>query len=549
MAGLVTAFGSGAMTNSISELRETDCIFVIGSNTSEAHPIIAIEAMEAVRNGRTKLIVADPRKIRMVDFAHIWLRQKPGTDVALLNGMLNIIIAEGWYDAEFVQTRTEGFEELKEAVKEYPPSVVSQITGVPADDLYRAARLYARSRKACILYAMGITQHTTGTDNVLALANLAMATGNVGKEGAGICPLRGQNNVQGACDMGALPNVFTGYQSITDETVRRKLEEAWKVSLSPVAGLTVVEIMHKAETGEIKGIYILGEDPILSDPNSTHVVDALKKLDFMVVQDIFLSETAKFADVVLPGTSFAEKDGTFTNTERRVQRIRKAIEPIGDSRPDWVIILEIANKMGYKMEYESPADIMEEIASLTPIYGGIHYDRLEQAGLQWPCRTRDDQGTKYLHKGQFSRGLGKFSPVSYREEAELPDKTYPFVLSTGRMLYHWHGGTLSRHSQGLAEIKSEAEVEINPNDAKKLKCSEGDWVELTSRRGNIITRVHITDRSPEGVAFMTFHFKEAPVNKLTIDELDPIAKIPEFKVCAIRINPKKEKLKGAQTKS
>ena len=505
--------------------------------------------MEAVRNGRAKLIVADPRKILMVDFAHLWLRHKPGTDVALINGLLNIIINESWYYTEFVQTRTERFEELRESIKEYTPEVSSRITGIPADDLRQAARLYAQSARALILYAMGITQHTTGTDNVLALANLAMATGNIGKEGAGVCPLRGQNNVQGSCDMGALPNVFTGYQSVTDETIRHKFEKAWEVKLSPTPGLTIVEMMRKAAAGEIKAIYILGEDPVLSDPNSTHVVDALKKLDFMVVQDIFLSETAKFADVILPGVSFAEKDGTFTNTERRVQRICKAIEPIGDSRPDWIIILEIANSMGYKLEYESPADIMEEIASLTPIYGGIHYDRLGQAGLQWPCRTRDDPGTKYLHKGQFSRGLGKFSPISYREAIELPDKTYPFVLSTGRMLYHWHGGVLSRHSQGLAEIKSEAEVEINPNDAKKLKLSEGDLVELTSRRGNIITKVHVTDRSPEGVTFMTFHFKEAPVNQLTIDELDPLAKIPAFKVCSIRINPKKEKRKGAQTKS
>ena len=331
MAGLAASFGSGAMTNSISEIRDTDCIFIIGSNTSEAHPVIALEVMEAVRHGQTKLIVADPREIRMVDFAHIWLRHKPGTDVALLNGLLNIIINEGWYDTEFVQARTEGFEEVKEAIKEYTPAFVSQITGISSDELYESARLYAQSGNSCILYAMGITQHTTGTDNVLALANLAMATGNVGKESAGVCPLRGQNNVQGACDMGALPNVFTGYQSVTDETARSKFEEAWKVSLSPVPGLTIVEIMHKAGAGEIKGIYILGEDPVLSDPNSTHVIDSLKKLEFLVVQDIFLSETAKLADVILPGTSFAEKDGTFTNTERRVQRVRKAIEPVGDS--------------------------------------------------------------------------------------------------------------------------------------------------------------------------------------------------------------------------
>ncbi len=537
MAGLATAFGSGAMTNSIAELRETDCIFIIGSNTSESHPIIALEVMEAVRHGQAKLIVADPRQIRMVDFAHIWLRQKPGTDVALINGILHIIIAEGWYNAEFIRTRTEGFEELKEAVKEYPPSIVSQITGVPADDLYQAARLYALSAKACILFCMGITQHTTGTDNVWALANLAMATGHVGKQNTGVFPLRGQNNVQGACDMGALPDVFPGYQLVVDEGSRGKFEEAWRVSLPRTPGLTVIEMMHEAEAGKIKGMYIMGEDPILSDPNSTRVVRALKNLDFLVVQDIFLSETAKFADVVLPGASFAEKDGTFTNTERRIQRVRKAIEPIGDSKPDWLIISEVANRLDYYMEYEGPGEIMEEIASLTPIYGGVHYDRLEQAGLQWPCRTRDDPGTKYLHEGQFSRGLGKFHPTPYREAFELPDETYPFVLSTGRILYHWHGGTLSRHSQGLAEIKPEAEVEINPEDAQRLNCFEGDLVELASRRGKIMVKVMVTDRSPQGVAFMTFHFKEAPANLLTVDALDPVAKIPELKVCSIQINP------------
>jgi formate dehydrogenase alpha subunit len=543
VAGLATSFGSGAMTNSISEIRNTDCIFIIGSNTSEAHPIIALEVMEAVKNGQAKLIVADPRKIRMIDFAHIWLRHKPGTDVALINGLLNIIINEGWHDSEFIKSRTEGFEEVKETIKEYSPSIVSDITGIPIEQLMEAARLYAQSPRSCILYAMGITQHTTGTDNVLALANLAMATGNVGKEGTGICPLRGQNNVQGACDMGALPNVLTGYQPITDQTARNKFEKAWQVSLPALPGQTVVEIMHKAANKEIKGIYILGEDPILSDPNSTHVVNSLKELEFLVVQDIFLSETAKLADVVLPGTSFAEKDGTFTNTERRVQRVRKAIEPVGNSKTDWVIISEIASRIGYRMEYESAAEIMAEIASLTPIYGGISYDRLEEAGLQWPCRTPDDPGTKYLHKDQFSRGLGKFNQVSYKEAIELPDETYPFLLSTGRMLYHWHGGTMSRHSTGLNEIKPEADVEINPSDAKRLGFLEGDLVEITSRRGQVITKVHITDKSPEGVVFMTFHFKEVPVNKLTNDNLDPIAKIPEFKVSSVQVKPKSKKKK------
>jgi formate dehydrogenase alpha subunit len=538
VAGLAAAFGSGAMTNSIDEIGKAECIFIIGSNTSESHPIIALQVMKAVRNNGAKLIVADPRKIRMVEFADIWLRQKPGTDVALINGMLNIIISEGLYDADFVKNRTEGFDELKESIKEYQPAMVSRITGVSEDALHAAARLYARSKKASILYCMGITQHTTGTDNVMALANLAMATGHVGKESSGVNPLRGQNNVQGACDVGALPNVLTGYQSVSDNAARSKFEAAWKASISPTPGLTIVEIMHAAENGKIKGIYIIGEDPAISDPDSGKVMEGLKKLDFLVVQDIFMSQTARYADVVLPGVSFAEKDGTFTNTERRVQRVRKAIEPVGSSKPDWVIISEIASRLGYPMKYESPEKIMEEIATLTPSYGGISYERIDKAGLQWPCRTKDDPGTKYLHVGQFSRGKGKFNPVKYHEEFELPDETYPFVLSTGRILYHYHGGNMSRHSKGLAEIKPDAEVEINPEDAERLKCSEGDVVELASRRGKITARVKITDRSPQGLAFMTLHFEKSPVNLLTVDALDPVAKIPSFKVSSIQIKPK-----------
>jgi formate dehydrogenase alpha subunit len=538
VAGLAAAFGSGAMTNSISEIREADCIFIIGSNTSESHPVIALQVMDAVRNNGARLIVADPRKIRMVEFADIWLKHKPGTDIALINGLLNIIISEGLYDADFVKNRTEGFNELKEAVREYEPAVASRITGISEDNLRTVARLYARSKKASILFCMGITQHTTGTDNVMALANLAMAAGHIGKASSGVNPLRGQNNVQGACDVGALPNVFTGYQSVLDEAARSKFEAAWKAPLSASPGLTLLEIMHGAESGKIKGIYVMGEDPAVSDPNAGRVSEGLKNLEFLVVQDIFLSQTARYADVVLPGVSFAEKDGTFTNTERMVQRVRKAIEPVGNSKPDWVIIAEIASRLGYPMIYESPDKIMEEIASLTPVYGGISYDRIDKIGLQWPCRTQNDPGTKFLHEEHFSRGLGKFHPIKYHEEFELPDETYPFILSTGRILYHWHGGNMSRRSQGLSEINPDAEVEINPEDAKALNCSGGEMVELASRRGKINAVVKVTERSPKGVAFMTFHFEEAPVNQLTIDALDPVAKIPAFKVCSIQINPK-----------
>lgn len=536
VTGLGMAFGSAAMTNSIGEIRYADCIFIIGSNTSENHPVIALEVKEAVRRGGAKLIVADPRKIEMVEFADLWLRQKPGTDVALINGMVNVIISENLYDAEFVRRRTEGFEQLKEGIKDYHPSYVAQITGVPADDLCKAARTYARSPRASILYAMGITQHVAGTDNVLALANLALLTGNVGKESSGVNPLRGQNNVQGACDMGALPNFLPGYQLVVDKDVRGRFEEAWQTPLPDQPGLTLMEMMHEAEAGEIKGMYIMGEDPVLSHPNSARVVKGLKNLDFLVVQDIFLSETAKLADVVLPGVSFAEKDGTFTNTERRIQRVRKAIEPIGESRADWLIISELASKLGHPMRYEGPEVIMDEIASLTPIYGGVHYDRLNGRGLQWPCRDRQDLGTRYLHKDQFPRGLGKFHPIGYQEPSELPDDEYPFILSTGRVLFHWHGGTISRRSTGLTGIYPEAKVEINPQDAEVLRCSDGDLVQVVSRRGKVIAKAMVTDRSPQGVVFMTFHFREAAANLLTVDTLDPVAKIPEFKICSVQIN-------------
>lgn len=351
-------------------------------------------------------------------------------------------------------------------------------------------------------------------------------------------PLRGQNNVQGACDLGALPNVFTGYQSVADEAARKKFGEAWKATLSPTPGLTIVEIMHGINEGKIKGIFVMGEDPVISDPNSSEVREELKNLDFLVIQDIFLSQTAQYADVVLPGVSFAEKEGTFTNTERRVQRVRKAIEPVGDSRPDWEIISEISGKLGYPMEYDGPEQIMAEIASLTPSYGGIDYNRIDKEGLQWPCPNKDHEGTKYLHKGQFSRGLGQFLPAPYIEASELTDEEYPIILSTGRILYHYHGGNMSRHSRGLEEIRPESEVEIHPEDAEKLKVSDGDIVELTSRRGKVSSKVKITEKSPVGVAFMTFHYKEAPVNELTGDTLDSVAKIPPFKVSSIKINLK-----------
>jgi formate dehydrogenase alpha subunit len=529
------AFGSGAMTNSIDEIRNADCIFVIGSNTTENHPVIALEVKAAVRQKGASLIVADPRRIELVDDAHVWLSQKPGTDVALINGMLQAIISRGWYNKAFVGERTEGFKALAESVKEYTPEAVEAITGVVPKDIEEAARLYAQSPNSTILYAMGITQHATGTNNVLALANLAMVAGQVGKPSSGVNPLRGQNNVQGACDMGGLPNVYSGYQRVDDETVRQKFEKAWGVSLSPRPGLTLMEMMKAIGNGQVKALFILGENPLLSDPDANKVKEELKHLDLLVVQDIFLSETAELAQVVLPGVSFAEKDGTFTNTERRVQRVRKAIEPPGNSRPDWQVICDLSSRLGYPMSYESPREIMEEIASLTPSYGGIRYERLEGLGLQWPCPTSEHPGTPYLHKDKFTRGKGKFHITPYAPPPELPDEEYPFLLTTGRVLYHYHT-LISRKSKGLSEIYPEGVVEINPEDASRLGIQPGNGlVEVSSRRGKVSVKAKIAETVPPGVVFMTFHFKEAAANLLTLDTLDPVAKIPGFKVCAVKI--------------
>jgi formate dehydrogenase alpha subunit len=529
------AFGSGAMTNSISEIGNADCIFIIGSNTTENHPVIALEVKAAVRRKKAKLIVADPRKIELADVAHLWLQHKPGTDIALINGMLNAILSRGWLNKNFVEERTEGFEDFAESVRDYPPETVEKITGVPAVDIVEAARLYAQSPNSTILYAMGITQHVTGTNNVLALANMAMVTGQIGKPFSGINPLRGQNNVQGACDMGGLPSLLTGYQRIEDEETRKKFEKAWGVSLSPRPGLTLLEMMKGIAEGKIKALFILGENPLLSDPNATKVKEELKCLDLLVVQDIFLSETAELAHVVLPGVSFAEKEGTFTNTERRVQRIHKAIEPIGNTRPDWQIICDLSSRIGYPMDYTSPKEVMDEIASLTPYYGGIHYERLEGSGLRWPCPASDHPGTPFLHKDRFTRGKGKFHVTPYTPAPELPDEEYPFLLTTGRTLYHYHT-MISRKSKGLSEIYPEGMIEIHPEDASRLGItSDHEWVEVSSRRGKIRVKAKTADNLAPGVVFITLHFKEGAANVLTIDALDPIAKIPEFKVCAVKI--------------
>lgn len=538
VAGLREAFGSGAMTNSIDELAHSGCIFVIGSNTTEQHPVIALKIKEAKRRGG-KLIVADPRKIELAAIADIWLRHNPGTDVALILGMCKVIVDEGLIDENFVRERCEGFEDFASSLKDVSLEEVEALTGVNIDDLKNAARMYATRRPSSIVYAMGITQHASGTDNVLALANLAMLTGNVGRPSAGINPLRGQNNVQGSCDMGALPDLLPGYKSIRDPEVRRLFEKAWGCELPEEPGLTVTEMFRAIEEGEIRAMYIIGENPVLSDPDAGHVVKSLKKLEFLVVQDIFLSETAQLAHVVLPAASALEKEGTFTNTERKVLRVRKALEPPGNALPDWEIICKIARKMGHGegFSYESPEEVMREIASLTRIYGGISYDRLEKQPVQWPCPHPHHPGTPYLHEKGFMRGKGKFHPLRFKPSPERPNKEYPFILTTGRILFHYHTGTMTRKVHDLNYLRSEEWVEINPLDAQEMGIRDGEYVEVSSRRGKVRARAKITDRSPRGVVFMTFHFSETPTNNLTGPLLDPVARIPELKVCPVRIQP------------
>jgi formate dehydrogenase alpha subunit len=556
VTGLVQTFGSGAMTNSINEIGDAACILAIGTNTTENHPVIGLEVKRAVDNG-AKLIVANPREIDLCRFASLWLQHSPGTDVALLMGMMRVIVDGGLLDLPFIADRCENFDVFEQALDDFGLDLVESITGVPGDKIVQAARMFASNSPATILYAMGITQSSHGNDNVVATANLAMLTGNVGRPSTGVNPLRGQNNVQGACDMGALPNVFPGYQAVTDPAIREKFETAWGCSLLPSLkekfgiswacslplspGLTLVEMIEAASRKEIKALYLIGENPALSDPDVRHVREALSKLEFLVVQDIFLSETAEMAHVVLPAASFAEKDGTFTNTERRVQRVRKAIEPIGDSRPDWWIICQVAKMLGAGgFDYSHPWQIMEEIRDLTPSYGGISYQRLEQGGLQWPCPIEDYPGTPILHVNTFVRGKGRFIPLKYIPPDESPDADYPLILTTGRGLYHFHTGTMTRKVAGLNIVEPEGVVEISPKDASPLGIAQGDRVRVSSRRGEIVAKARVTEASPPGLVFMTFHFAESPANVLTNPKLDPISKIPEFKVSAVRV----EKLQG-----
>ncbi len=543
------------MTNPFDDIaKNAQCLFIIGSNTTEQHPVFGMQLRQAVKQRGVPLILADPRRIPIADYATIHLRHKPGTDTALLNGLMYVLITEDLYDHEFVANRTEGFEELKAKILAYPPERVAEICDVNAEDIRRAARLMAAHRPGALMYAMGITQHTSGHGNVISCANLQMLLGNVGVAGGGVNPLRGQSNVQGSCDMGGLPNYYSGYQNVALEASHKKFEAAWG-AVPPVdkPGLTLVEMMRAAEHGQIKAMYILGENPALSDPDSNHVRRCLAALDFLVVQDLFLTETAQLADVVLPGASFAEKDGTFTNSERRVQRVQRALNPIGECRPDWEIISDLGQRLLTAIwpelpdaiaeaphghwDYMNPVEILDEIADLTPSYAGIRAHRLEKLGsLQWPCPDEKHPGTPILHVGKFTRGLGKFQPMGYLPPAELPDESYPLLLTTGRVLYHYHTGSLTRRARGLAAIYPEGLIELHPEDAARLGVANGETVEVASRRGRVHAKADVTERVQPGVVFMTFHFPDSAANFLTNPALDPVAKIPEFKACAVRVS-------------
>ena len=523
------------MTNSIGDLAEADCFLITGSNTTENHPVISTIIKQAISQRGAKLILADPRRIDLARFATIWLRQKPGTDVAWLNGMAHVIIRDGLADEAFIAGRTENYDALKEAVKSFTPEYVESITGIPKDNLVEAARLYAKAGAAAILYAMGITQHTKGTNNVKCIANLAMLTGNLGRPGTGVNPLRGQNNVQGACDMGALPNVYSGYQQVANEDAAKKFEKAWGTNLSRKPGITIPHMMEGAADGSVKALFVMGENPMVSDPDIGHLEEGLKNLDLLICQDIFLHETGHLADVVFPSASWGEKDGTYTNSERRVQQIRKAVYSPGKTVPDWEILTMLAKKMGADWNYTDPREIMEEIRATTPSYGGITYDRIEDVGLHWPCPTLDHPGTPILHKDAFARGKGLFSAIEYTPPDEEPDSDYPFILTTGRILYQYHTATMTGRSRGLVSRTPDAFVEINSQDAQALNVSQGDKLTVSSRRGSIQVAADISERCDKGVVFIPFHYSEAAVNRLTNPALDPTAKIPELKVCAVKV--------------
>jgi formate dehydrogenase major subunit/formate dehydrogenase alpha subunit len=527
------------MTNSIADLAEADVVLCIGSNTTEAHPVIGIELKKAARRG-AKVFVVDPRRIRLVDHATAWLPIEPGANIAFFNAVMRIIIDEGLADETFIAERTEGFETLRALLAAYDLEWAAGITGVPLEAIRDFAIAYGSAERASIVFAMGVTQHTSGTDQVRALANLAMLTGNIGRPGTGVNPLRGQNNVQGACDLACLPNCLPGYQPLTERGTLDRFCDFWETEreLPAESGLTLVEMMDAAVSGELRAMYVMGENPVISDPDQAHVLEALEALDFLVVQDIFLTETAALADVVLPAASFLEKEGTFTNTERRIQRVRKVVDPPGDALADSEIIMRLSAALGIEMEYESPSEVMDEMSAVTPQYGGVSYRRLESEGnLQWPCPENDHPGTPILHVDRFTRGRGEFLAVDYLPAPERADEDRPLILTTGRHLWNFHTNTMTRRSGGLSELSDHGYVDLHPVDAKRLGVCDGDRVEVASKHGTVYAEAHVGrgGAPKQGVAFMPFHFADAPANRVTGTQLDPIAKIPGLKVTAVRV--------------
>ena len=534
VAALFQTIGSSAVSNPFADSLKADFILVAGANATENHPVAATFIKQAAGAGAT-LAVVDPRRIDLVDHADAFLQFRPGTDVALFNGLLNVVIEEKLYDADFVAARTEGFEALAENVKPYTPENAAKLTGVPAETLRQLARGYATAERSMIFWGMGLSQHTHGTDNCRALIALCLVCGQIGRAGTGLHPLRGQNNVQGASDVGLIPMVYSGYQDVASPRIRRKFEKAWGRKLDPAPGLTVMEVADAALRGEIKGMYVMGENPAMSDPNLNHTRGALANLEFLAVQDIFLTETACFADVVLPSTAFPEKTGTYTNTDRRVQIGRRAVSPPGEAREDWRIVAELSERLGYPMDYASEAEIFDEIASLTPFMAGMSYDRLGEHGLVWPCARPDRPGTEILFTKSFPSGRGKLIPVQYVPAKELPDDDYPFVLNTGRNIYHWHTGAITRRAQALEAAEPGPYVEMAPDDLKRLRIRDGADVRVESRRGEITLPARAAARVRPGQVFIPFHYVEAAANLLTVDDLDPYGKIPEFKFCAVRV--------------
>ncbi len=527
------------MTNTIADItQDSEVIMLVGSNPEHAHPVIGMQIRQAVQRG-AKLIVVDPRDIDLSRQADIHLKLRPGTNIAFANGMMHIFIEEDLIDHEFIEKRTEHFEEIKKVVAEYTPERVAEICRIDPDKLREAARLYAKAKTAPVIYCLGVTEHHTGTHGVISLSNMVMMVGKFGKRGCGLNPLRGQNNVQGACDMGADPKQFPGYQNLDIPEVMDKFEKAWGTKLNHEIGTKATECFGKMTTGEIRGLFIFGEDPMRTDPNTRHVLRALSSLDFLVVDELFMTETAKLADVILPGRSYAEKEGTFTNTERRVQRVRKAVEIEGETREDTWIFTEIMNRMGYPQPHLTAAEIMDEIASVTPNFAGISHERLDSTevagrGLQWPCRSKDKPGTEIMHVGKFARGLGCFIPTRHVPSMELPDEDYPIIMMTGRILYHYNACAMTDKVEGLNEMAPDSFIELNTEDAEKLEIRDGDMVNVSSRRGKIQARAVVSEKTNPGECWMPFHYIGG-ANWLTSDALDSISKTPEYKVCTVKV--------------